>query len=144
MSVVNPLPVSRFSRMRMNRAKTVRRADGSVRFRRQEYVEVKPPLSLLDLLQKPLMQFKNQEEALRRARLREKNSLCYRKFKDVFVLRNEIRTSKKNSPLCKLVIRDSRGLELRILWHFRFCTNDGSSFCFSKRWRKIFYKKNPT
>ncbi len=99
MSVVNPLPVSRFSRMRMNRAKTVRRADGSVCFRRQEYVEVKPPLSLLDLLQKPLMQFKNQEEALKRARLREKNSLCYRKFKDEFALRNEIRTSKKLASL---------------------------------------------
>lgn len=84
--VVNPLSVSHFSKMRMNRAKTDRKdaemiADYAMMNERDmhpfvpdtpEYVEVKQLLSLLDLLQKQKTQLENQEEALTYVRVRNK------------------------------------------------------------------------
>ena len=79
--VANPLCVSHFSRMRMNRAKTDSKdAETIAEYARMnerdlrkfiaddpEYVEVKQLLALLDLLQKQMTQLKNQEEAINHA-----------------------------------------------------------------------------
>lgn len=100
--VVNPLSVSHFSKMRMNRAKTDSKDAAMIADYAKmnegrmvpfvpdapEYVEVRQLLSLLELLQKQFTQLKNQEEALEHAPIQSKTvRRSIREQKDVLARR---------------------------------------------------------
>lgn len=100
--VVNPLSVSHFSKMRMNRAKTDSKDAATIADYAKtndgcmvpfvpdapEYVEVKQLLSLLDLLQKQQTQLRNQEEALKYASVQSKMvKMSIREQKDILARR---------------------------------------------------------